>query len=129
MTLNVVVTKAESPQPESLNARRVDANDQLSNDYELNEGEWKTILIPVNDVAEAVSLTNVSGSGKGFVVGKIQFYKENEGVITNIKHTRSATRELSKREIYTLDGRCVGNDQRRLSPGLYIINGKKIVIK
>lgn len=129
MSLNVVVAKAESPQPESLNARRVDTNDQLSNDYELNEGEWKTILIPVNDVAEAVSLTNVSGSGKGFVVGKIQFYNENEGVITNIKHTESATRKQSKREIYTLDGRCVGNDQRRLSPGLYIINGKKIVIK
>ena len=129
MKLNITISLSESHQPETLNARRAESTTPLSNDYELNEGEWKTIQMPVNNVSDVLTLTKVEGNGNGFVLGEIQYYKETEGAVTNVRHVETSASGRLKRGIYSLDGRYMGNDQRRLSPGLYLVNGKKMVIK
>ena len=43
--------------------------------------------------------------------------------------TLVSTYNLRPTAIYTLDGRYCGNDLQCLRKGLYIVNGKKIVVK
>jgi len=49
------------------------------------------------------------------------------GSATGISNIKSETQ--SENAIYDLKGRCVGNDASTLQRGIYIVNGKKIVIK
>ena len=52
--------------------------------------------------------------------------KETDVPPTGIEEVKSK-KTVAKSGVYTLDGRCVNADDLR--PGLYIINGKKVVIK
>ena len=77
--------------------------------------------------------TTFSGSGDiqiTFVPTPYRFFLDEVLVkrpktsgISEIRHDKA-----DNNRIYTLDGRYAGNDIHRLSPGLYLMNGKKIVI-
>lgn len=47
--------------------------------------------------------------------------------LSGISDVKSDTRESATDKIYTLNGICAGSDLDALSPGIYIVNGKKIV--
>lgn len=77
--------------------------------------------------------TTFSGSGDlqiTFVPSPNRFFLDEVLVIrpktSGISEIRHDT--VDNYRIYTLDGRYAGNDIHRLSPGLYLMNGKKIVI-
>ena len=52
---------------------------------------------------------------------------EDEGVITSVNGIPVANGTSEK--VYNLNGQCVGNSLEGLSKGLYIMNGKKVIIK
>jgi hypothetical protein len=57
---------------------------------------------------------------------RLYFYGgKGTGEVTAIKDMRNAEKEIMRNEIYDLQGRKVNN----LSKGIYIVNGKKVVIK
>ena len=54
------------------------------------------------------------------------FYGQEEVISTNLKPVAPTP---SDNAIYSLDGRCLGNDFGTLNKGIYILNKRKIVKK
>jgi immune inhibitor A len=52
----------------------------------------------------------------------------NRGIATAIRQTDTNSTD-KQTKVYTLDGRYVGTSTRGLAKGIYIINGKKTVIR
>ena len=74
---------------------------------------------------------NVTGNGSiqiNFATSKGRFFldevllKSPTTGIMNVHETATA-----KTGVYTLDGRYLGTDFSALKPGLYIVNGKKVI--
>ena len=57
----------------------------------------------------------------------------NEGILIVEENPATGIEEInaesSKFDIFTIDGRYVGTDEQTLSKGIYIRNGKKIIVK
>lgn len=51
----------------------------------------------------------------------------DRGELSGLKSVTAEIARASNGMIYTCDGRCVGNDFSRLSKGIYVVNGKKIL--
>ena len=68
---------------------------------------------------------------------KVYNIEENDGIIsfyfndgtTGINQTIISSKEKGKHEIFTLDGRSMGYNIATLPKGIYIVNGKKTVIR
>lgn len=52
-----------------------------------------------------------------------------DGEITGISEINKSSSEMTSAKIYNLQGEFVGNDVQHLPSGVYVINGKKVVIK
>ena len=55
------------------------------------------------------------------------FDEEEEGIVTDIQEVKTPIMNTTK--VYTLNGVYVGNSVVGLAKGLYIVNGKKYVVK
>ena len=66
-----------------------------------------------------------------FEAAKGRFFLDEVLVVdpmaTAIRTVETLEHKVSR--IFTLDGRYVGSDMRKLGRGLYIVNGKKFVVK
>ena len=108
--------------------------------YELEANKWKTLSIQLHgfsingvDMSQVTNLTISNGNeeyeGNTIFLEDVYFCETTKrGIATAIRQTDfdSTTKET---KIYTLDGRYVGNSTRGLAKGVYIINGKKTVIR
>lgn len=56
----------------------------------------------------------------------------NMAEVTGIEEVKTETKTIpaiNDNKVYTIDGRYVGNSIEGLGKGLYILNGKKVVVK
>ena len=120
-----------------------DVNDgSYTQSYDLEAGKWETITIDLSiAAANGVDLSNITGvslsNGNEQPDGDILFLEyfcdRPNGIATAIKNieTASAINDKAKNniQVYTLDGRYIGSSTRGLAKGVYIINGKKTVIR
>jgi M6 family metalloprotease-like protein len=85
-----------------------------------------------NGVNSIPSLKTLSGENQAVDISNI--VKNDDGTITlTIDHTTSGISTIQKHtdrsdKFYTLQGCYAGNDYQQLSRGLYIVNGKKIIV-
>jgi hypothetical protein len=147
ITLNVTLT---SGMPETNNSQAAlgmntrTANNGVSTytrSYDLEAGEWRTLGIQLSSfAAQGVDLSEINSVILGLgsepeneednilFIEDVYFSQSSErGIVTNINPTGTTSAEEKK--IYTLDGRYVGKSTRGLAKGVYIINGKKTVIR
>ena len=82
-----------------------------------------------------VTLTGKGNVAITFATNKMRFFLDEVMVVNpNYDPTSTAIREVNTTtvktgRIYTLDGRFAGNVSSLLRPGLYVVDGKKVVIK
>lgn len=147
ITLNVTLT---SGMPETNNSKAAlgmntrTANNGVSTytrSYDLEAGEWRTLGIQLSSfAAQGVDLSEINSVILGLgsepeneednilFIEDVYFSQSSErGIVTNINPT--GTTSAKEKKIYTLDGRYVGKSTRGLAKGVYIINGKKTVIR
>ncbi len=108
--------------------------------YELEANRWRTLSVQLHgfsingvDMSQVTNLTISNGNeeyeGNTIFLEDVYFCETTKrGIATAIRQTDfdSTTKET---KIYTLDGRYVGKSTRSLAKGVYIINGKKTVIR
>jgi hypothetical protein len=148
ITLNVTLTSG-TPETNSnskvalgMNSRKTDNGvSTFTKSYELEAGEWRTLGIQLSSfAAQGVDLSEINSVILGLgseteneednirFIEDVYFSQSSErGIVTNINPTGTTSAEEKK--IYTLDGRYVGKSTRGLAKGVYIINGKKTVIR
>lgn len=86
-----------------------------------------------NGVSSIQSLKTLSGEDRDVNISNI--VKNADGTITlTIDHTATGISSLQKdtdrpRRFHTLQGTLAGRDHQHLQPGIYVTNGKKIVVK
>ena len=87
-------------------------------DFTLTKSQW----------TECTATLRGSGSVQvSFVPTKRLFLDEVSIIKKSVSAVRTVTADSRPANIYTIDGRRAGNDWKRLQPGLYIMNGKKII--
>lgn len=148
ITLNVTLTSG-TPETNSnskvalgMNSRKTDNGvSTLTKSYELEAGEWRTLGIQLSSfAAQGVDLSEINsvilglGSEPDNKKDNILFLEDvyfsqstRRAIATFINQTDTTT--AKEKKVYTLDGRYVGNNTRGLAKGVYIINGKKTVIR
>jgi len=92
----------------------------------LDKGEFKDYVVTLTGTG-SVSVTFQSNQDKNnrFFLDEIIVKDPNTTAISTVTTTKRA----ADNRIYTLDGRYVGTDLSVLKHGIYIMNGKKLVIK
>lgn len=116
-----------------------------SQSFDLEAGEWRTIAIQLSTAeAHGVDLSNISAvvltndneqtDGDILFVEDMYFCESTKrGIATTIRNvnTASAMNDKTKStvQVYTLDGRYIGSSLKGLAKGIYIVNGKKTVIR
>ena len=149
ITLNVTLTSG-TPETNNSNSKVVLGMNSRTTDngvstftksYELEAGEWRTLTIQLGGVAaQGVDLSEINsvilslGSEPDNQKDNILFIEDvyfsqstQRAIATFINQTDTTT--AKEKKVYTLDGRYVGNNTRGLAKGVYIINGKKTVIR
>lgn len=148
ITLNVTLTSG-TPETNSnskvalgMNSRKTDNGvSTFTKSYELEAGEWRTLGIQLSSfAAQGVDLSEINsvilglGSEPDNKKDNILFLEDvyfsqstQRAIATFINQTDTTT--AKEKKVYTLDGRYVGNNTRGLAKGVYIINGKKTVIR
>ncbi len=90
--------------------------------FQLSANKWtdcKTQFIGTGDA----EITFLTGGKRFFLDEVLVFCNVSTGI-----YEVNAVQPFIDNRIYTLDGRYVGTDIRRLVPGLYLVGGKKMVI-
>jgi hypothetical protein len=116
-----------------------------SQSFDLEAGEWRTIAIQLSTAeAYGVDLSNISAvvltndneqtDGDILFVEDMYFCESTKrGIATTIRNvnTASAMNDKTKNnmQVYTLDGRYIGSSLKGLAKGIYIVNGKKTVVR
>ena len=116
-----------------------------SQSFDLEAGEWRTIAIQLSTAeAHGVDLSNISAvvltndneqtDGDILFVEDMYFCESTKrGIATTIRNvnTASAMNDKTKNnmQVYTLDGRYIGSSLKGLAKGIYIVNGKKTVVR
>lgn len=101
-------------------------------DYQLTAGQWNQLDIPLSqftaqNLSTLFQLKFVGGTGgEAFYLDNIYLYKTTP---TAIHLTPNAAAESGDGLFYSLDGVCHGASSATLPQGLYIRNGKKIVVR
>lgn len=74
---------------------------------------------------------NVSGKGRLKIASSMRQYLDEVRVVksegTGIENVTDCKNANTDTRVYTIDGRCVGNDINAVGSGLYIVGGKKVV--
>ncbi|MBR5928509.1 MAG: M6 family metalloprotease domain-containing protein [Prevotella sp.] len=148
ITLNVTLT-SETPETSNSNSKvalgmntsSTNTASSYTRSYELEAGEWRTLAVQLSSVAaQGVDLSEINsvilslGSEPDNQKDNILFIEDvyfcqstQRGIATFINQTDTTTAKDKK--VYTLDGRYLGNSTSGLAKGVYIINGKKTVIR
>lgn len=116
-----------------------------SQSFDLEAGQWRTIAIQLSTAeAHGVDLSNISAvvltndneqtDGDILFVEDMYFCESTKrGIATTIRNvnTASAMNDKTKNnmQVYTLDGRYIGSSLKGLAKGIYIVNGKKTVVR
>ena len=89
--------------------------------FDLAAGTWTDCSTTFSGSGD-IQITFVPTPNR-FFLDEVLVIRPKTSGISEIRHDTTINNR-----IYSLDGRYVGNDIYRLSPGLYLMNGKKIVI-
>ena len=93
--------------------------------FNLVDGHWTTCTATFHTTASTATLNlTFVGKNKRFFLDEVLILRSQSTGIT--EHPTSAPYVLSSR-IYAIDGRYLGTDFSLLPPGLYIVDGKKVV--
>ena len=145
ITLNVTLT-SETPSTSNskvalgMNTSTTNTASTYTRSYELKAGEWRTLAVQLSSfAAQGVDLSKINsvtlslGSEPDEMLDNILLIEDvyfsqstQRGIATFINQTETTSKD---KKVYTLDGRYVGNSTRGLAKGVYIINGKKTVIR
>lgn len=148
ITLNVTLTSG-TPETNNSNSKVVLGMNSRTTDngvstftksYELEAGEWRTLAIQLSSfAAQGVDLSEINsvrlslGSEPDNKKDNILFLEDvyfsqstQRAIATFINQSETTAKD---KKVYTLDGRYVGKSTRGLAKGVYIINGKKTVIR
>ena len=90
--------------------------------FEIAKGEFTDLEATITATSN-VKVTFASEKGR-FFLDEVLVKDPNATAIRTVKIADNKTTR-----IYTLDGRYVGSDFKQLQRGLYIVNGRKVVIK
>ena len=99
-------------------------------------GEWSSIDIPMSDFEDvtrgdsnlAHQLKLDYGNGANILIDNIFFWKERVTAVTDVKVSNVRNNGI----VYSIDGRIVktgATDLSGLTGGIYIFNGKKVLVK
>ncbi len=99
-------------------------------------GEWSSIDIPMSDFEDvtrgdsnlAHQLKLDYGNGANILIDNIFFWKERVTAVTDVKVSNVRSNGI----VYSIDGRIVktgATDLSGLDNGIYIFNGKKVLVK
>lgn len=112
-------------------------NNQLTNTslpraflYNMNYDGRKLMNIAITDITQNADGTiafNFAPDNSGEKEGDNTVYGDSPVIPDAIRSVE--TKDHMATRIFTLDGRYVGNDYRKLSRGLYIVGGKKLVVR
>lgn len=99
--------------------------------FELKEKTWTRIDVSVEKLAnggiaieDIGGITLSNGNGKTIYINNIYFFTQKVNAIDEIQNNADIDEK-----IYTPEGIRINTDKRNLKKGLYIINGKKYMIK
>ena len=99
--------------------------------FDLKEKTWTRIDVSVEKLAnggiaieDIGGITLSNGNGKTIYINNIYFFTQKVNAIDEIQNNADIDEK-----IYTPEGIRINTDKRNLKKGLYIINGKKYMIK
>lgn len=91
----------------------------------MKKGAWSTYTATITATG-SVKVTFTAEKGRFFLD---EVLAVDPNAPTAIEHIAAPAAPVQDGRIFTLDGRYVGTDKSRLHRGIYIVNGKKVVIK
>ena len=110
---------------------KADETDDVYGTISIVAREWNNIDLAIEKLApEGADLTNLKGiclsggNGKTIFLNNIYFYGETSDGIVDIKN-----HIFEDEKIFTIDGIRLNQSKESLKKGIYIINGKKVIVK
>lgn len=114
-----------------------DSDDGTKLNLSVSNGKISTKSVTMKKGAWSTYTATITATGKvevTFTAEKGRFFLDEVLAVdpnapTAIEHIAAPASAVQDSRIFTLDGRYVGTDKSQLHRGIYIVNGKKVVIK
>lgn len=91
--------------------------------FDLNNKEWAEYTVEIS--GEGKTTLTFQPTQNRFFLDEVKVV--NPAAATSIDKVASHPVSPGKQGVWSLDGRYLGTDSRQLSPGIYIVNGRKVV--
>lgn len=91
--------------------------------FDLGNNEWTEYTVEIT--GEGVTTLQFQPTKNRFFLDEVKVV--NPAATTSVNNAVSRPSSRNRQGVWTLDGRYLGTDVRQLPPGIYIVNGRKVV--